>query len=267
MITSRDRLLLSTLHSYGLLSTVQLRTIVFPNIRDTTALRRIRALESLGLIERHSGLEGGQWAWTIARNGAHLMGEDPTVHHVNKNKLNHDVTVADVRMALEKTGQTKGWMSGHKLLSDAGKNMDRETFKQTAIPDGLFSIETKPGRRVVALEVELIAKTAERYTKVFESYREKKGVALVLYVVPIEAIAKKVLAAAKKTEVGDFGVQVVWASLDDVLANSQSFVIRSLLGEVRFSDLVVQPKPVVVKAVTSECSVTPAQTRDQVVSR
>jgi hypothetical protein len=56
VITNRDRLLLFKLHSYGMLATNQVKTVVFNDIAVTTVLRRLRILEKGHLIKRVEGL-------------------------------------------------------------------------------------------------------------------------------------------------------------------------------------------------------------------
>ena len=61
--TNRDMLLLEILESYGVLSTQQIRELVFKGINTRTVLRRLRLLKQRGFIYSVNALPNGALAW------------------------------------------------------------------------------------------------------------------------------------------------------------------------------------------------------------
>ena len=61
-VTNRDLLLLELLESYGVLSTQQIRGLIFKDINTRTVLRRLRILKQRGFIYSSEGLPNGSLA-------------------------------------------------------------------------------------------------------------------------------------------------------------------------------------------------------------
>ena len=68
-LTKRDRLLLETLDTFGLLSTQQIENHIFNNIDKSTVLRRLRILKKRGLLLASDGLPRGGLIWTLTKKG------------------------------------------------------------------------------------------------------------------------------------------------------------------------------------------------------
>ena len=64
-VTNRDLLLLELLESYGVLSTQQIRGLIFKDIKTRTVLRRLRVLKQRGFIYSSEGLPNGSLAWIL----------------------------------------------------------------------------------------------------------------------------------------------------------------------------------------------------------
>src|SRR5689334_12522250 len=119
-ITERDKRLLTMLEDYGLLATAQIRELVFKNTDAHTMMRRLRALRSKKLIQSCHGLPNGRKVWTLGDLGLRTVASDTKVG-INRNSLEHDVTVSEVRMKLEAIGAAQGFRSSHFLKSKANQ--------------------------------------------------------------------------------------------------------------------------------------------------
>ena len=229
VITQRDRKLLARVSDFGLLSTRQIEAMVFSGVASTTVLRRLRRLEEAGYLRRVPEIRAH--VWTLgARNP--LPYELQTYGIINRNTLAHDVTVSDVRWALEKAGLGAAWKSGHVLRKEAGATYSKSRGAVDAIPDGLIGIPVQGSYRGVALEVELHAKGRHRYRKVFESYRSKKNIWKIWYVVAHQKL----------------GQQIIGISTPLYWDRAPGFVVYSLIDEL-------VRDPFTARAVSSQGSV------------
>ena len=100
--TERDIFLLEQLESYGVLSTQQIRELIFKGINTRTVLRRLRLLKQRGLIFSSEGLPNGGLAWVLSKKSDSLFKHDIENKIINKNTLQHDVAVSSIRIQLER---------------------------------------------------------------------------------------------------------------------------------------------------------------------
>ena len=187
-VQRRDLEVLFALSKYGVLSTGQICAKHFASVERSAVLRRLRALTKHGLILNPSTLENGMKVWSISKVGAKLIGTGEPFRHSNRNTALHDVTLSSLHQHLEELIEAKNWVSEMQLkrqLALAGE------FDST-VPDGIFSTEVfqKPAR--VALELELHAKSLQRYKKVFYDYKFHREVTHIFYVVKHPSILKPV---------------------------------------------------------------------------
>ena len=185
--TKRDLLLLETLESYGVLSTKQIRELIFKGINTRTVLRRLRLLKQRGFIYSSEGLPSGALAWTLSKRSSRL---DLKTKIINKNSLQHDVAVSSIRIQLERLKIAESWTSEHILKKEVIKSHYEERRNSLSymddpplIPDSLFITRHEGEMKAVALELELTLKSRERYKKIFSQYKEKEKIWFVWYVV------------------------------------------------------------------------------------
>ena len=187
--TDRDLLLLELLESYGVLSTQQIRGLIFKDINTRTVLRRLRLLKQRGFIYSSEGLPNGSLAWILSKKSAQLFKHDIETKVINKSSLQHDVAVSAIRIQLEKLKIAESWTAEHvlrkELLRSYGKT---EVFRDyqlrvSLIPDSLFTIKDEEEIKTVALELEFSLKSKARYKKIFSKYKNKKNISFVWYVV------------------------------------------------------------------------------------
>ena len=187
--TKRDLILLEQLESFGVLSTQQVRELVFKGTDTRTVLRRLRLLKQRGWLLASEGLSNGGLAWILSKKGALLFNLEGETKPINRNTLQHDVIVSDVRIQLERLGIVESWTPEHILKKKAAKSFhEREkSFSYVEdppiVPDSLFITKQGWEIKAVALEVELSLKSKARYKKIFSQYKNKKELWCVWYVV------------------------------------------------------------------------------------
>ena len=189
--TDRDLLLLELLESYGVLSTQQIRELVFKGTNTRTVLRRLRVLKQKGFIYSSEGLPNGGLAWILSKKSALLFKHDIETKIINKNSLQHDVAVSAIRIQLERLKIATSWTAEHifrkELISSCGGQEDFRKYHAefSLIPDSLFTIKDEEEEEIktVALELEFSLKSKARYKKIFSKYKDKKNISFVWYVV------------------------------------------------------------------------------------
>jgi len=188
--TERDLFLLETLESYGVLSTQQVRELVFKGINTRTVLRRMRLLKQRGLILSSEGLPNGGLAWFLSKKSALLFKHDIETKVINKNSLQHDVAVSSIRGQLERLKIAESWTAEHVLKKEVMRSFHKEKRnslcymdKPLIVPDSLFITRHKGEMKAVALELELTLKSKVRYERIFSHYKKKERVWFVWYVV------------------------------------------------------------------------------------
>ena len=187
--TERDLLLLEKLHSYGTLSTQQIRELIFNGINTKTVLRRLRLLKQRGWIFSSEALANGGLAWVLSKKAARKFDISSDAKSINKSAGQHDVTVSAIRIQLERLGIVKGWVAEHILrqkelsLQSLNRLANRRISDSPLIPDSLIVVQKGPQMKSVALELELTLKSKERYKKLFSFYRRKEEIWFVWYVV------------------------------------------------------------------------------------
>lgn len=181
-LTERDQKLFHTINDYGMLSTNQLRRILFPRTDGSTALARLRKLKHKKYLLSHEGLPKGQLVWTLSLKARQVIHSDLEVT-VNKNQLQHDVLISEVRLRLETNGICRSWTSGHKLKQLISKKDLSGSSHASQIPDGIFTVKMPSGLYVIALEIELVSKTKRRYREILQNYSANLKIQWVWYLV------------------------------------------------------------------------------------
>ena len=189
-VTNRDLLLLELLESYGVLSTRQIRQLIFKDINTRTVLRRLRILKQRGFIYSSEGLPNGSLAWVLSKKSALLFKHGIETKVINKNSLQHDVAVSSIRIQLERLNITKSWTAEHVLKKEIIRSCGGyEDFRRyhaefSLIPDSLFTAKDNKGEmKAIALELELCLKSKFRYERIFSKYKKKENIWFVWYVV------------------------------------------------------------------------------------
>ncbi len=154
-VTARDERLLRQLGDFGVLSTAQIRELFFVGVRKTTMLRRMRLLEERDLIRRLRGLPDGSHGWCLSLRCATALGFVGIGRRLNRHTLEHDVTLSQVRLALESVGLGTQWTPEHVLRNEAWRARKPHMPEPESIPDGVFTIEVAGKFLAVAVELEM----------------------------------------------------------------------------------------------------------------
>lgn len=258
-ITARDMALFESLHSYGMLSTGQIRKLHFMGVDRKTALRRLSILEKRKWIEAKTHWERGEYVWVHTEKAAKHLGSDFTLKGVNRNMLGHDLSLSEVRLAFERYGVGQGWKSGHYLKHLWAKKWRGMLSESENIPDWICSLRTKNGFRTVALEVELHLKSRSRRLEVLQNYAKKEAIQIVWYVFPKERFGHALFEGCADFLSLQRKNWLCWSLLDEVLCDLPHAKVHFPSGSFAAKDLFVIEKtladtgaPTVGKAAVSE---------------
>lgn len=217
VLTERDKRLLQTLQSYGLLTTRQLVLKIFPGIAITTALRRLRALEGEGYIQRIEGLASTERAWGMTERSASLDPDRPAKLHFPRHSLDHDLKLTGLRLWLEDQGIALSWIPEHEIKAKIARAHGYREAGRRVVPDGILGAEVKGVKESVALELELNFKNSGRYRQIFYDYGEKKNLYAVWYVVSSKGIGRHIEKAHSSCYFSGSAPYFFWSVLEDVL--------------------------------------------------
>jgi len=218
-VTSRDQWLLKLLGRYELMTTLQIQTQVFSGVDKRTVLRRLRKLEMEKLIKRTYGLRSGGVVWSLTQGGAQRIQKEGFLDKINLNSLEHDVTLTQLRIALEEAGIASNWTTEQSIRRRMGNKTKR--FGGEVCPDGIFAIKTDTGPEGIGLELELSGKNISRYTKIFEAYGSKKIYFAIWYVVTSKALGRKLQGEWSRVNPHITRPIFKWFLLEDLLARAQ----------------------------------------------
>lgn len=236
--TKRDREILAKLSRYGILSTNQIRRVFFSEVDLTTVRRRLRILEAAGFIFRVPGLDDGGLGWALTQKSATELGSSFPIRHFNRNSVGHDILLSEVRLKLESVGLGASWIPEHVLKRKTPKT---SYLEERFVPDALFTVINQNKQRVVALELELNAKSKKRYEKILQKYLRMKNLWALWYLVPSESVGKMLEAVWSKLNSSKRNDLFIWSIIDEVLANPSEAIIRSEHLRLPLKNLIVIP--------------------------
>jgi hypothetical protein len=217
-ITERDIRLLESLERYALMTTPQIHTSHFKATDLHTVLRRLRTLERRKLIRRHHGLKNGKLVWTSTKTGLANVGIGTPVL-VNRNTIEHDVQLTEVRLLLDRLKIGKRWRGSHELRETASSGTSPEDRNSDVIPDALFATMRNREAKLIALEVELTAKSRTRYRRILDLYSFKKAINHIWYIVRPSKLGSSLLLEGDKLQRTMPDDWLAWTLLDDLLEN------------------------------------------------
>lgn len=190
--TKRDAHFMRSLSSYGMLGSSHIEKHFFGGIARTTVLRRLRLLESKGLINRVIGLESQELLWMLTTKGGRELRVTIPKTYWSKNMLEHDYRLVDLRLNLEYSGIAHSWMPEHLIRSEIFRKHGTKDIHERIVPDGLIGIQVNGKNESVALELELTLKNQTRIKKTLKRYISKGGVYALWYVAPKLSILSSV---------------------------------------------------------------------------
>lgn len=238
-LTPRDLLLFEKLSHFGALSTRQCESLVFPETTRTTVLRRIRLLEEGKLIRRSKGLSDGMAVWFLTPQGTERLGGVYNPVRIPGHQLTHDMLLNDVRISLEGVGLGENWIAERDLRRQVFRH-SRGSDEPLIVPDAIFTEVTRGKTHAIGVELEIQAKSPQRYEKIFKKYARSRNLALLWYFVPRESFGQRLLRYWEKETHGNNPGWLSFSLIPEILkdpANARVFRGKSTPLVKSFFDL------------------------------
>lgn len=229
-MTKRDLELFGALHSYAIFTTRQIAGKHFEGARLTTVLRRLRKLERAFYIQRVTGLDGGELAWSLLPKGAELAGAAVYKRHFRRDVLDHDLKLTALRLLLEGQGVAHSWIPEHEIRSRVARKHGLRAMRYRIVPDGIMGIESKGCKESCAVELELNFKNRDRYLHTFRQYREKSNLWGIWYFVASPGIGRQVERVWREADVFRGDIYFLWSVLGEVEAKTLAATVHGSGG-------------------------------------
>jgi DNA-binding Lrp family transcriptional regulator len=226
-LTSRDEFLLTLLQSYGCLTTRQIASKVFPGVRLTTVLRRLRALCEGGYIQKILGLESTERLWAVTKKSAEKFNFSSAKTSFPRAILKHDSTLTALRTGLEDHGIAHSWIPEHEIRQTVARRHGIREAARRVIPDGIMGVEINGLKESVAVELELSPKNQSRYREILRDYSRKESLFAVWYLVQSKTLKRQIEQAEKSIYRGTKNPRILFSLVDDILANPTTGLIES----------------------------------------
>ena len=256
-LTQRDKTLLFQLSNFALMTTKQIRRSVFGDIAMTTVLRRLRALENEGYIQRIEGLANAERAWTVTQRGCEEFVDRIPKRHFNRATLPHDVKLTELRMALEGHGIAHSWIPEHEIRSEMARSYGISRMQGRNVPDGLMGIERSGVKHSIGIELELHFKNWTRYRSIFYNYRAKKSLWGIWYLVQTQSLGRHLDKVWRRLYGETEAPLFMWSLVDEVIANPLAAPIycygnTSQAGRLWTPKTITQPAHQAAQGVSSK---------------
>lgn len=214
-LTNRDLEIFKLISKTAILTTKQIKNAVFTGVAIATVLRRLRKLERAKFIVHVEGLPNHERAWALTLKGANTVGYANPKRYFHRLNLVHDVKLADLRLTLEDHRIAHAWTPEHEIRSSMARKHGVKQMKNEAVPDGIMVAYINEVMESVVVELELHYKNQDRYKTTFESYKWKKNIKAVWYLVPSISLGRHLEKLWVKG--GKYGPWFFWSLVDDVL--------------------------------------------------
>jgi DNA-binding Lrp family transcriptional regulator len=198
VLTDRDLALIKVLYENVVTSFSQIQNEFFQGKTHATAMNRLRLLEDAGYVLRTKVPRIKVWA---ARHqvgvvfqptakaiqvlhqqnyGVEFVERPPSINPVS---LDHDLLLNDIKAKLLSHFPGGQWLNGRYLSVGDGVRK---------IPDAVIKMPNS--EKVVAIELELSAKSASRYRQIIAELRSSRYIEKVIYVTGGSQIDRKILS-------------------------------------------------------------------------
>lgn len=218
VLTKRDLELFQKMQSYAIFTTRQVGELVFPGVRLTTVLRRLRKLERGFYVQRITGLDGGELTWALLPKGAELAGGNTFKRHFRRDLLEHDLELTALRLWLEDHGVARSWIAEHEIRSRVAKRHGLREMKRRVVPDGIMGCEIGELKESLSIELELTFKNSSRYFRAFNDYQNKTSLWGIWYFVRGAGLGRQVEKMWRRATPYGSGIRFFWSVLDDVFS-------------------------------------------------
>jgi hypothetical protein len=233
ILTERDLFILKGLYDFTLMSFPQLAKVFFVGNAKPTIINRLSKLEQCGFITKTklprfiTGMDKKviSVVYQISRLGIRELQKrfsnvefHPEPVRLQPFSIEHDLLLVDVLLSLKTQKPDMGFVLGEHFC--------RFKSHLSVKPDAILI--DMSGKLVVALELELTAKSEKRYRELILKYRLAKDFESVVYITSSDAIRNKI-----QSLLGGFGMtsKFKFMSLGEVLlGNGLQIINQSTLS-------------------------------------
>ncbi len=241
-ISERDKKIFEFLAKYEVMSSKQIKSLVFNQIPETNFFRRLRELEKAKMVKRMGPMTDHVYAWLLAEKGKSIMGFEDMDIYKNRLTLEHDVTLTQLRIVLDLVGLGKNIIGEGQLRRRAREQRSKhyDQSKKIIVPDALIPVMLNSRAEVFALELELHFKNRQRYIELFKKYIQMEGIYAIWYVVPSRSMANRMLEEwdffnLKHRNNYSKNKLFCVTELDQFLNDPMNAVVRDRTGETKIS--------------------------------
>lgn len=232
----RDWLLMEGLYANTMMSFKQIANYYFDERAKSTIHNRLTQLEQGGIIRRfkmgrilhHLNETEIGVVFTLSKLGITLLqakSPDKTLRiepvPVNTSTLHHDLLLVDVTKKLESIFPEMSFVSG--------KHLNQTRDKRKRIPDIIGHWQET--NKMMAIELELTAKSEKRYRQIFTEYRLDQNFEKVLYITSHSSIEEKIKTLLTHKKVSGFmrpsTGKFYFTSLRDLLKDSPQLTLTN----------------------------------------
>ncbi len=136
---------------------------------------------------------------------------------MNRNTIEHDVHLTDVRLLFESMGLANDFTPEWEMKSRAMRT-DRRSANDRVIPDGLIVESINGESKVIAVELERTRKSSKRYERILQQYSQKPSIDHIWYIASDLTIVDAVWKAGKRV---GFQMRRLWFVKEDVLLSDK----------------------------------------------
>lgn len=204
VLTDRDLKMLMELYENVVTSFYQIHDLFFNGRSHATVMNRLRLLEENSYIvrtkiprikswrgDREFGVVFQVTTKTIRvlqmKHSDLVFNERPVVLSIPT--LDHDLLINDIKSKLIDKYPGYKWVNG--------KNLNPKDLRK--IPDAILVLANEP--KAIAIELELHAKSSQRYSQIITEFRLSAGIEKVIYVTPNEQIDRKIMSVIEGFDV------------------------------------------------------------------
>ena len=190
---------------------------IFDTSKGThTHLRRIRQLCGAGYLSRVMGDGAVTLGYMLGRKGreylsmrGHEMGKIRPLQRRYRGTFDHDRILHQIESILCKSPLVTDYFTDAELRSQMAKEYGASEARKRFmfVPDGTFSLKTAKGTYKVALELELSAKSKERYRKKFAHLLTTEAIDAVFFLIKDKAVERCVRSNAQYVKGNDPAVK------------------------------------------------------------
>jgi hypothetical protein len=195
LLTERDKEILRFISRFGYLCARHV-IVAFP-LSERVAYRRLQCLVQDGYLQRKRVLADLPRVYFLTQRGVDASGTDfGRVRNIRLQTLEHDLTVADVAVALMRLYPGSSWVTERELRRKAGQGFGSIGAREH-VPDGVLLL---PDGKKIAVEVETSRKPHRRTERILRYYLRRPDYIAVWYFCRTPQQLKSVKEAAQKLD-------------------------------------------------------------------